>query len=282
MTRLEYAAYNDIIFKMMFADERNRDLLQSFLTAALDLPEGSIERLIVKNGEITPVEANGKVCRLDINLSINNMAVDVEMQVAPTRDFPNRALYYWADIFLSGGEQGVDYNKIHTAITINLMNHTMFDDDRFYREFVPADLQTGDVLSDKMHIKFFELTKVPRVAEGLAQERIKEWLQFLKCDTEEELDMLERTSPAPEIRRAAQVLSDMSSDEKVKEQVRARRMALNNWVTSMNSSREEGRLEGKAEVVDSLLQEGFTLPNALRIAGITEEAYRQAKQVTGE
>ena len=91
---------------------------------------------------------------------------------------------------------------------------------------------------------------------------------------------------APEIKRAAQVLYDMSADEKVKEQVRARRMALNNWVTSMNSSREEGRAEGraegKAEVVDALLLEGFTLSNALRITGITEEAYRQAKQTTGE
>ena len=102
--------------------------------------------------------------------------------------------------------------------------------------------------------------------------------------------MLERTSNAPEIKRAAQVLYDMSADEKVKEQVRARRMALNNWVTSMNSSREEGRAEGrmegraegKAEVVDSLLLEGFTLSNALRITGITEEAYRQAKQAAGE
>ena len=194
--------------------------------------------MIVKNGEITPVEANGKVCRLDINLTVNHMAVDVEMQVAPTKDFPNRALYYWADIFLSGGEQGVDYNKIHTAITINLLNHTMFTDDRFYREFVPADLQTGDVLSDKMHIKFYEMTKIPRVTEGPAGERITEWLQLLKSSTKEELDMLERTSNAPEIKRAAQVLYDMSADEKVKEQVRARRMALNNWVTSMNSSRE--------------------------------------------
>ena len=44
----------------------------------------------------------------------------------------------------------------------------------------------------------------------------------------------------------------------------------------------EGRAEGKAEVVDALLREGFTHSNALRIAGITEEAYRQAKQATGE
>ncbi|MBQ6118681.1 MAG: Rpn family recombination-promoting nuclease/putative transposase, partial [Clostridia bacterium] len=183
MTRLEYAAYNDIVFKNLFADKRNEDLLEAFLYAALDLPEGSIQKIEVKNGEITPLELSGKTCRLDLNLTVNNMLVNVEMQVAPSRDFADRALFYWSEIFLSGSEQGMEYGGLRKAITVNLLNYTMFNDDRFYREYVPADLRTGDVLSDKMQIKFFEMTKVPSVEERTEQDPIKAWLQLLKSTT---------------------------------------------------------------------------------------------------
>ena len=252
----------------------------------LDLPKGSIQKVEVKNGEISPLELSGKTCRLDLNLTVNNMAVNVEMQVAPTRDFADRALFYWSEIFVLGGEQGVEYGRLQKAITVNLLNYTMFEDDRFYREYVPADLQAQHILSDKMQIKFFEMTKVPSAIDGLEKDSIKVWLQLLKSNTKEELDMLGNASSTPEIKRAAHILYDMSADERIRESVRARKWADFNaqyeLKAAVDAASKEGEIKQAAKMVDKLVQNGYSFSDALAFVEITEEAYRQAKQVTGE
>lgn len=267
---LGFSAHNDIVFKNLFAN--NVDILQSFLSVVLGIPESDITEITIKNGEITPAEISGKVCRLDLNLKVNNTLVNIEMQVAPVKGFKDRALCYWSEVFLTGAKQGEDYDNIYQTITVNILNFSLFSDDRYLREFVPSDTLSGEILSDKMHIFFMEMSKIPKATEGLEKELLKQWLQLLKSETKEELNMF--SSSTPVLQKAARVIFDMSEETQIQEQVRARDWAVRNFNSAINEARANEELKTKVDIVNRMVNDGISLDKALQLAQLSMDAYR--------
>ena len=71
----------DIVFKMLFGNEKNKDILKAFLSDMLDIPEEEMRDIKVKNPEIEPESVYEKFYRLDLNIDISGQLVNVEMQV---------------------------------------------------------------------------------------------------------------------------------------------------------------------------------------------------------
>ena len=90
---------NDYVFKKIFGDERNKDILIAFLKAILKI---DIKDVQILNSELPKENIADKKSILDIRATIdNNVEIDVEIQVARTIYMPQRSLYYWSKIYLS-------------------------------------------------------------------------------------------------------------------------------------------------------------------------------------
>jgi predicted transposase/invertase (TIGR01784 family) len=73
----------DIVFKLLFADERNTALLISLLTAVLK-PAHPITEVVLLNPEIERSAVLEKGAVLDVRVRLKDGAqVDIEMQAAP-------------------------------------------------------------------------------------------------------------------------------------------------------------------------------------------------------
>ena len=278
------SAKTDIVFKKIFIE--NEDLLQDFLANMLDIPAKDIMDIEIKNTEIQPDSPDGKVSRLDLNMTVNEMRVNVEIQVRKQTDYKERSLFYWSKLFTSDFKSGDPYRKLKKTITINLIDFNMFSSDKNYHtEIVPVIKGTDTIFSDKMSIHFFELRKVDKKLN--AGDRKKIWLQFINADKEEEFKMLENSN-IPEISKAVRVIRDMSADTRMREAARQREKELHDhasWMEDgimmgreqglaegMAKGRAEGMAEGKAEGKKEAISE---MIKQLRLNNIPEEQIKR-------
>ena len=263
----------DIVFKMLFANEKNLDILEAFLSDLLDIPPGELHNVKVKNPEIEGSQIDEKYYRLDLNLDIGNQLVNVEMQVRQEKYFADRSLVYWSKLYSSQLDTGEKYTELCPCIAVNIMDYIAFDKhEDFHSKFEAWDVEHNHKLSDKMEIHFFELKKVEDKPD--ASNRKKLWLQFIKADTEEAFAMLENVG-IPEITKGVHAIYAMNSDEKAKEFIRMREKALHDRASELAAEREEGiaigRAEGKAEGrAEGRAEMGAEIAARMRAAGIPE------------
>ena len=233
----------DIVFKMLFSKEKNKDILKAFLSDMLDIPENELHNVIVKNTEINPESINEKYYRLDLNVDIGTQLVNVEMQVRAEDFFAERSLIYWAKLYSSQLDSGTDYKEVCPCIAVNIVDYNIFEQhDDFRSVFEAWDKEHGIRLTDKMQIHFFELRKIKtNIKDDIsANDRKKLWLQFIRAETK------------------VNSLYDMSDDERTKEMVRMRQKALSDKISELASAERKGRAEREAEIVSKLLASGMS------------------------
>ena len=242
MARNVVSAKLDIIFKKIFTE--NADLLHSFVASMLDIPPESITDIVVTNPEIPPETMTGKFSRLDLSLKVDDRLVNVEIQVKNDADYRDRTLFYWAKLYSSELKSGEDYSELKQTITINIINFNMFQGENYHNEVAAIIKETGEVFSDKFSIHFFELKKVGRKPNPVSSREL--WLQFINADSEEALDMISQTN-VPIMKKAVNVIYDMSEDTRIREIARLREKALHDEASAIKNAKMEGREEGRAE-----------------------------------
>ena len=89
----------DVIFKRVFGNEQNQDIIAAFISDMLDIPRKSIQSIIINNVELTPEFLEQKFSRLDLKLNVDGRIVNVEMQVNREDDFKERTLFYWSKLY---------------------------------------------------------------------------------------------------------------------------------------------------------------------------------------
>ena len=231
----------DIIFKKIFSE--NDDLLTDFVAGLLEIPTESITSISLKNTEITPETLEGKFSRLDLNMTVNDKLVNVEIQLNKNGDFRDRTMFYWSKLFTSELGSGENYSNLKTAITINILDFVMFPDrEDYHAEVVPVIKDTGEVYSDKFHIHIFELRKLHKNYK--TRSRREMWLNFINSESEEDFDMIRQIND-PVMNKAVKVIIDMSRDTQIRENARIREKALHDEAFFMEGARAEGRAEGE-------------------------------------
>ncbi|MCH5192644.1 MAG: Rpn family recombination-promoting nuclease/putative transposase [Oscillospiraceae bacterium] len=255
----------DIVFKMLFAAEENKDILEAFLSDILDIPRSKLRSVRVKNPEIDPKHIDEKYYRLDLNIDVGDQMINVEMQVYYDAFYGARTILYWSKQYSSQLSEGEDYSKLCVCISVNIMDYIVFKNhDDYHSRFGIWDVEHNNKLTDMMDVHFFELKKVK--GELDKNDRKKLWLQFLKAETKEEFAMLENIG-VPAIEKAVQAIYTMSADEKKKEDIRMREKALHDEASLLLSAEIKGRTEG----IEAMIA-------GMRLAGISEEQIEAAKK----
>ncbi len=236
---------NDVMFKIMFMKEENKDILQDFIASVLNIPYESIKNISIKNSELLPEVVTNKFSRLDINLELNNeKLINIEMQVRNQKYFNDRTLFYLAKLYTSSLKKGEEYDRLQQSISINIVAFDIFESEEYHSEFLIMEKNRHEVFTDKFCIHFLELNKLNDKTGD--NNHLKLWLKLINAESEEELKMIEQTD-VPMLLKAVNVVKQMSEDERLKEIERMRDKALHDKASELGSARREGVREGKIE-----------------------------------
>ena len=239
----------DVVSKLLFADERNRDLLVSLLNALLR-PKHPIREVEVVNPEIRKEGADDRGLTLDV-LAVHEdgTRTDVEMQSVDRGTTENRALYHWARLYREGLHRGEDYAALHPCRVVFILGYALLAGERMHSTFRVKEVHDGTELSDALEIHTVELPKLASTKEvEPAEQAAYDWARFLAALTDEERDRLAMANP--DISKAKEALERLSEDPKARmlaqwreDELKLQRVAL---ATAEQRGHEAGKAEGEA------------------------------------
>ncbi|MDR2734757.1 MAG: Rpn family recombination-promoting nuclease/putative transposase [Spirochaetota bacterium] len=265
MTKLDYTLTNDTLFKMLFV--HHPDLLKRLVAVLLDIRLESIEQFDIVNSEIPPDTKGDKFCRLDINMKVNGQRVDLEVQVDDEGDYPERSLYYWAREFSSELHEGEDYIDLPKTVLISIVTFNLFKCADFHSEFQALEVTRHELLTDKMRLCYFELSKLPKVIG--ADDELKLWLSLFRAKTEEDLRRIEILG-VPIMEQAIEAYRQTKATDEFRELERLRSRARHNEAAALRHAREEA--EKKADKKWQAERDKWQAVNAEKDTIIAENA----------
>ena len=237
---------NDAVFKLLFADARNRELLISLLNAVLQ-PARPILAVDVVNPEIQKDAPADRGLVLDIvAVHDDRTRTDVEMQSYARKGMPLRALYHWARLFRHGIARGEDYRQLHPCRVVFILAHEQLPGTRFHGTFRALEVHDGTLFSDAFEIHTIELPKLAEVKavdpeDGAAHD----WARFFAAETDEERKQVAMRNQ--DIGKANEALERLSQDPAARELAQAREDQLLLFEAELGTARQEGREEGREE-----------------------------------
>ena len=246
----------DLVFKRIFGDPRNVDILEDFLRSIINIPEEEYERLELVD-PFTKIESeDDKVGILDIKIrSKNKIVINLEIQQGKIPDLKQKLIFYNSQMITNQIQTGNHYDMIKKAISICIINFDhIHDSDDYLNTYWHSNLKNGSTFTQMSEIHVLELTKL----KGTDTTKLFNWLFFLKSQTEEEFEMVAETNPM--IKKAYAVLKELSADEATRLQAEAREKLLRDIESRINGAKQEGReeglQEGEAKGREEGLQEG--------------------------
>lgn len=255
---------NDIMFKKMFADENNKDMLIDLIASLMDIPINDIGGVKVLNPEINISIIHEKFSQLDILVEENKNIIDLEMQTVNQKDFLDRVMVYWAKMCAGDVKEGKSYSKLHKNVSISIMDFRKFETGNdYWSKFMLYDEKHKIYMTDKCAFYFFEL---PKMTEKDKPSRKELWLKLINSNNKEELDMMEQYN-VPIINKAVDVVKSLSSDPETRELIRIREDAAHQRASLLSEAREEGRQEIKEQIIKKMKERNMTQEDIIYFFG---------------
>jgi len=262
---------SDVVFKMLFGDERNKDILIDFLKAVLNLSEDEYEHITIIDPHLKRERVKDKMGIVDVKLtSKSGKIIHIEIQVLEQEEIPERVTYYNAKMLTSQLKSGNEFDTLKKTITILITDFNMIQDNQKYHyTFEFMDKDTGVRFTDLIEIHTLELQKIPRETDHTAK---YDWLQFLKAESEEEFDMLAERSPA--IKQAVVEVKKLSQSERAQMLYEDREKALRD---------EKSRLKfvlnkRNKEIIGRMIKRGDSIADIADLLELTVDAVEKAKK----
>lgn len=246
----------DIIFKRIFGDVRNEDIIKTFLEDLLELPPKSIQKILIDNVELVPAFIDLKFSRLDLKMKINDSIVNIEIQVNSEPYYNDRTLFYWSKIFSEELSSGDEYDELKQTICINIVNFNIFNCNEYHSHFQVMEKDRHIVLSDKLAIHFFELKKLSKKQN---KKRMEDWLNLINAETEGDLMDIQDQTNIPEVKQTIVKLRELNADEQLKAQAFYREKRLHDEASALGYARREGEKMGLAKGEAIGLAKGETI-----------------------
>ena len=273
--------FTDYGFKRLFGEEPNKDLLLDFLNELLKEEQGEITELTyLKNENLSTTELNRKAI---FDLYCTNERGEkfiVELQKTKQKFFKDRTLYYSTFPIREQAVIGSDWNfELKKVYTIAILDF-VFDEDqnepnKLRYDIKLTDIQTKKVFYDKLTFIYLEMPKFNKVAEDL-ETRFDKWLFILK-----NLHKLERIPEKLKeniflkLFETAEIAKFSQSEyQEYEDSLKYYRDIKN----SLDTAKEEGKIEEKIEVARTGLKEGLSVEIIMRLTGLTKEEIEKLKK----
>jgi predicted transposase/invertase (TIGR01784 family) len=242
---------------MLFGDKRNIDILIGFLKSILNLSDDDYSEITIDDPHLKRETIDDKLGIVDVKLTTKTgKIIHIEIQVAQETSLPKRITYYNAKMLVNQLKSGEDYYKLKKVITIAIANFEIITDNSEYHHIFELREKSTEIrLTDIVEINTLELQKIPKESDKTAK---YDWLQFLKSESEEDLDMIATKNPA--IKKAVVELKRLSQDEEAQILYEARQKAIMD---------ENSRIYGtKLEIVHNGIKMGLTDEQIGQLTGL--------------
>ena len=254
---------NDVAFKRLFGQDRNKDILIHFLNDVLDLGDAKVQSVeflptiqdpeaMAKKESIVDILCKDQFGRQHI----------IEMQVARTKDFPKRAQFYAARAYGRQLNQNQTYAELKQIIFLAITNFNMFPEKKAYKsDHVILDKKSLEHDLKDFSFTFLELPKFKKSWRE-CKTMLEKWAYFLKhAEETPEYEVEPFVGNDAILERAYEELNktywseaEMNSYESDEKRVRDNQSALD---YAKDVGKEIGRAEGIAEGKAAGIAEGM-------------------------
>ena len=212
---------SDFIFKLIFGDQRNVDILAAFLRAVLDIPDEEYGRLVIVDPHIKKESLDDKYGILDVKIhTVSGGVIHVEIQNRILADMKARTIYSHSKLVTEQLSFGMNWSGIKRTITIVISSGVFMPEGDMYHHQFRYRTEDGIEFTDLSEINTLDLSKHPPDDDSTD---LWFWMKFIKTDDEEAMDMLATRSP--QLRKAVGVLKELSADEQTRMLYEKREMA---------------------------------------------------------
>ncbi len=253
------SAASDVVFQYIFSSAKSEECLLHFINAVRMSAGRPLAREVeIRNPFNLKDYESDKRTILDIKATDEtDRTYDIEIQTANEIAFPERMLYYWAQLFANRLTSGDGYERLRPVVSIILTRFPLFSQlNDLHNVFnIAAEKDPKVLLTRHFEMHTLELTKRKweRFVEQLtvqAQNQIylRNWIDFLLYSsqkTEAEMETLAYNTPGLDL--AYQKLVEVNSDERMRELAWAREKAIRDEHGRLLFAIEEGRAKGIAE-----------------------------------
>ena len=274
-----FSPKEDLVFKLLFGDERHLDILTGFLKAALPLPDDEYTEISLVSPVLPTEFPADKLGILDVQARTRSgRLLDIEIQVVNHVALRQRILFYAARMITGQVAEGEPYTKIKPAAIILITDFELIKENRHYHNrYRLYDPETGSEFTGLLTISTLELPKLPGHPDGTP---LWDWLEFMKTQDVEELNMLAEKNP--DVGKAVTRLKELSADEKARALREAHEKARRDQVWLEAAAREEGwakgREEGEARVQLSVarkaLERNMSVEDIMELTGLSPDRIR--------
>lgn len=170
------------MFKRIFGSEQNKDVLLAFLNSTfIETGEAPLTEITVINTYTDKDSPEDKQSILDIKAkTVEGKLINIEMQLFNPYHMEKRTLFYWSEMYFHQIKKGENYNLLKKCVTINILNYSCLDNERYHNVFHLREDHTGISLTDDIEIHVMELTKLEQHPIPLEKGGLVNWLLFLK------------------------------------------------------------------------------------------------------
>ena len=245
---------NDLAFKKIFANEKHKEILISFLNAVLDFKgDKEIQDVELKNPYQLPDIKELKETILDIKAK-NKKGEEfiVEMQKKNLGDFVKRSLYYTSKAYVQQLSNNTikDYSKLKKVYYIAIVNFNIFENkDYISRHLIINQETTKQDLKD-FEFTFIELPKFKKELDELETITDK-WIYFIKNASN--LTMIPKEMNEKEIKEAFEIAKQTVWNKEELELYDNIALKQYDDINAIKTAKKEGKEEAKIEIAKNLL-----------------------------
>lgn len=164
-------ANNFIFYKVM---RHHPDACQHLLEMLLNI---KIEKMTIANEEVIDVDHDAKSIRLDVYVKESGRIYDIEIQVADTKELPERARFYSSAIDLDTLTKGKNFRNLPDSHIIFICMEQIFESNLPIYTFENLCLEDKKTkLNDRAYKHFFI---APTCAKMIKDKEVKSFFEFL-------------------------------------------------------------------------------------------------------
>jgi len=247
-------ATSDLFIATLFSAPKNEPILRGVINAVLENSgHAPIKSATVLNPFSIKEYAFDKQIVLDVRVQDElDRFFNIEVQIAPHRSFVERMLYGWAETFSGQLHAGNQYHELKPVFCIVITEFSIFGgDDSVHLIFELRERNRPEiVLSNHLQMHFLQLPGVLQgrreVLEGVSPS-LRRWLNFMSfggLKGEQEMSLLVENDPL--VMQAVSELKRFSSDPKMQDWERRKRLWRLEYYSGLTAAKEEGVAEGVA------------------------------------
>jgi len=255
---------SDLIFKLLFGDERTIDLLTDFLKSVLRLSADDYDEVTIVDPHLLREYDADKLGVLDVKIKTKSKKIiDIEIQVKPSKALKQRVIFYTSKMIAEQIGSGGAYDKIKRVISIIITDYALITESpKYHHRFVLYDPDNGVEFTDIIEVNTLELEKLPDAEDGT---ELWNWLKFLSAERKEDLEMLAERSP--QVKKAVVRLMELSKDERTRLLYESRQKM--EWD---NQAREHGASNERAiTIAKRMMNRNRPINEIVEDTGLTRE-----------